>query len=167
MHAFAVSPRTDVAAMGAKEDAEAIFGEGNVQRFLDAFADRDRGGTGTISGSEVPHLLRSNGLAPTELQVSQYLAEAGGPDGKVTTDQVLSFCVRTGKDESTLDELSLFFAPFDPDDKGVVPKHVFRNLMTNVGESFPPEQVDDMIADICGGANEIDYRNFLSVIMQK
>lgn len=156
------------AQMTAADKAVAIFGPGKVDAIQRAFMDTaEKNLDKRIDPSEIGHLMRAQGLVPTEAQIAEYVREVKGQ--AIDFDRFLALCVRTGRDDSKFEDLVQFFAPFDPKGTGRVPTRVFRNLMQNMGEVFRPDEVDEMLRD-CGSAyngDSINYREFLSLIMQR
>merc|ERR1711924_227659 len=128
------------------EKAVSIFGMPKVEAIHRAFQDAaEKNIDKRIDPHEIGHLMRAQGLVPTEAQIDQYIREAKNLN--IDFERYLGLCVRTGKDDSRFEDLVQFFAPFDPKGTGRLPVKVFRNLMQNMGESFRSEEVDEILRD--------------------
>ena len=146
--------------MSSTNAAEILFGRKKVESFITAFKEVDTDQDGRVSAIEIGNMLRSQGLAPTQKQVAQYLDELQKEGGSFVLQRFLDICVSCGRNDTRATDLLDFFSPFDPQGTGKVSVKVFRNLMENVGEVFRRTEVDEIIKDFAKG-DDIDYRSML------
>lgn len=146
--------------------AETLFGKKKTEALLGAFREADKDRDGKVGASEIGRLLRSQGLAPTEKQVGEYVAELQTEGGFFTTARLLEIAVKCGRNDTRASDLLEFFAPYDPQNSGKIPVKIFRNLMENVGETFRRHEVDELVRDFAVG-EVIDYRAMLQIVTQK
>lgn len=146
--------------------AEVLFGRKKVDAMNEAFKEADTDRDGKVAASEIGNLMRSQGLAPSEKQVGEYISMINREGGFFVAKQFLDFCVLCGRNDSRLSDFLEFFAPYDAQNTGKIPVAVFRNLMENVGEVFKRSEVDELVRDFSKG-DSIDYRKMLQTIGQR
>ena len=144
------------------QTAETVFGKKKADALLAAFREADFDKDGKVGASEIGRMLRSQGLAPTEKQVSEYVAEINRDGGFFTGHRFLEVAVRLGRNDTRASDLVQFFAPYDPENSGKIPVKVFRNLMENVGETSKRGEVDELVGDFASG-DVVDYRAMLQM----
>ncbi|KAF9348614.1 hypothetical protein BGX34_002383 [Mortierella sp. NVP85] len=111
----------------------------------DAFNLYDRKGTGNIAASSLGDLLRAVGQNPSEAEVQDLIAQHD-PNGT----SVLSFGTFTTivgrtdgyKPAATVSEMIEGFRAFDRENTGVVPASELRHVLTTMGESLSPTEID-------------------------
>ena len=146
--------------MAAVSPAEVLFGRKKVEQMLQAFKEADTDKDGKVAASEIGNLMRSQGLAPSEKQVGEYISLLTREGGFFIPQRFLEICVQCGRNDSRLSDFLEFFAPYDPQATGKIPVLVFRNLMENVGEVFKRSEVDELIRDFAKNET-VDYRKML------
>ena len=146
--------------------AEVLFGRKKVEAMSEAFNEADTDRDGKVAAAEIGNLMRSQGLAPSQKQVAEYISIINREGGFFVARQFLDFCVLCGRNESRLSDFLDFFATYDQQNTGKIPVAVFRNLMENVGEVFKRSEVDELVRDFARG-DTIDYRKMLQTISQK
>ena len=91
-------------------------------------------------------------------------------DGNGTIDfkEFLGLMVRKMKDTDTEEELLEAFKVFDRDTNGFITSHELRHVMTSLGESLTPEEIEEMVkeADV-DGDGQINYDEFVKMMMSK
>lgn len=149
--------------------AEGLFGRKRLDAMVSAFRELDKDKDGRLSVKEIGFILRSQGLCPSEKQISGFQSEIESEGGFFNKSKFIDIAVRCGRSEhQRANELVDFFSPFDENRTGIIPARVFRNLMENAGEPFKRSQVDEMIKEFSVNENgDIDYRQFLLKISQK
>eukprot|EP00397_Hematodinium_sp_SG-2012_P069135 GEMP01116479.1.p1 GENE.GEMP01116479.1~~GEMP01116479.1.p1 ORF type:complete len:147 (+),score=35.98 GEMP01116479.1:38-442(+) len=125
--------------------ADKVFGGAKTNDFRDAFDEADKTGSGRIPFAQVGPALRAQGLCPTEAALKGFKASVGPP-------------------KFLVDDLSLFFLPFDPANTGQIDERVFRNLMLNMGEPFTEKEIDVVLAEMNFTNGVVRYVEFLENI---
>ena len=144
------------------QPTEALFGKKKTEALLAAFREVDRDRDGKVAAAEIGKMLRTQGLAPTEKQVAEFVAEITGEGGVFTSARFLEIAVKCGRNDARVSDLAEFFAPYDLLNSGKIPIKVFRNLMENVGEVFRRGDVDELLRDFAQG-DLVDYRAMLQM----
>ena len=111
-----------------------------------------------------------NGLCPTEAHLRDFRNTALKT---CTMQQLLRLCCSVGKPVMTFEDLQSFFIPYDPKHSGFVTEDVFRMLLSDVGEGFLPDEMDDIIEE-CKAIGDkqivasrgVNYERFLDIVMQ-
>merc|ERR1712017_32397 len=140
-----------------------------IAEFKEAFSLFDKDGDGTVTTKELGTVMRSLGQNPTEAELQDMINEVDA-DGNGTWDfpEFLSLMARKMKDTDTEEELIEAFKVFDRDGNGFISAAELRHVMTNLGEKFTDEEVDEMIreADV-DGDGQINYEEFVKMMMAK
>eukprot|EP00392_Amoebophrya_sp_AT5.2_P009283 g9311.t1 len=155
--------------------AVAALGVDVVEKLKMEFRSRDRLQTGGLQLEEVAYILRSQGFCPTEAQLRAMLHQGEGETSSninIGWADFLTGALKMGKPDARRQELYAFFAPYDSDGSGFVPTAVFRNLLENVGDFFPKEEVDEICDELNLTGNTstneqvVDYKGFVDLITQ-
>ena len=122
--------------------------EEQIAEFKEAFSLFDTDGDGTVTTEELGTVMRSLGQNPTEAELEDVINEVDA-DGNGTIDfpEFLSLMARKMKDTDTEEELGEAFKVFDRDGNGFTSATELRHVMTNLGEKFTDEEVDEMIRE--------------------
>lgn len=143
--------------------------EEKITEFKAAFELFDKDRDGKITVKELGTVMRNLGQNPTDLELAEMISEVD-LDGNGTIDfkEFLGLMVRKMKDTDTEEELLEAFKVFDRDGNGFITSHELRHVMTNLGESLSPEEVEEMIkeADL-DGDGQINYDEFVRMMMSK
>ena len=143
--------------------------EETINKFKTLFDLFDKDGNGAITTKELGTVMRNLGQNPSEEELKQMIREVDlNGDGTIDFKEFMCLMVKQMKDNDTEEELHNAFKVFDRDQNGYITSHELRNAMTNLGDNFSPEEVEEMIkeADL-DNDNQIDYDEFMKVIMSK
>mmetsp|Transcript_89356 Transcript_89356/g.208009 ORF Transcript_89356/g.208009 Transcript_89356/m.208009 type:complete len:157 (-) Transcript_89356:181-651(-) len=145
---------------------DAVLSEIQVSEFKEGFDLFDAEGNGTILIKDLPTLMRALGQTPSDAEHQEMVAEVDF-DGNGTVDfpEFLTLISRKMKTTDFEEELIAAFTVFDRDNNGFINSHELRNVMSNIGEKFTDDEVDEMIrtADVdCDG--QINYEEFVKMM---
>jgi calmodulin len=143
--------------------------EEKIAEFRAAFELFDRDRDGKITTKELGTVMKNLGQNPSETELEEMIKQVD-LDGNGTIDfkEFLGLMVRKMKDTDTEEELLEAFKVFDRDSNGFITSHELRHVMTNLGQSLSPEEIEEMVreADI-DGDGQINYDEFVKMMMSK
>ena len=143
--------------------------EEKIAEFRAAFELFDRDRDGTITTKELGTVMKNLGQNPSETELEEMIKQVD-LDGNGTIDfkEFLGLMVRKMKDTDTEEELLEAFKVFDRDGNGFITSHELRHVMSNLGQSLSPEEIEEMVreADV-DGDGQINYDEFVKMMMGK
>ena len=108
----------------------------------------ERGYPRTVATEELGTVMRSFGQNLTEAELEDMINEVDADgDGTIDFPELLSLTTRKMKDTDTKEELGEAFKVFDRDGDGFTSVTELRHVITNLGEKFTDEEVDEMIRE--------------------
>ena len=143
-----------------------LFTKEQIVEHQNAFTLFDKNKDGVINVREMQKTLSALGIDFTEPEIKEIMKEAGPRVEELDFNQFINIVARKQLFEEVEKEL-LFDKIFDIHDKGFLTEEVVRHVLTNVGDKFTDEQVDEWLkeADFDGDGliNKDDfYRMMLS-----
>jgi len=143
--------------------------EEKIAEFRAAFELFDRDRDGTITTKELGTVMKNLGQNPSETELEEMIKQVD-LDGNGTIDfkEFLGLMVRKMKDTDTEEELLEAFKVFDRDGNGFITSHELRHVMSNLGQSLSPEEIEEMVreADV-DGDGQINFDEFVKMMMSK
>jgi calmodulin len=113
--------------------------------------------------------MRSLGQNPTEAELQDMINEIDAM-GNRTIDfpEFLTVMARKMKDTDKPDDIKDAFKVFDKERNGFISSAELKNIMTQLGEKFSEEEVDEMLreADV-DGDGQINYDEFVDMMTLK
>mmetsp|Transcript_60303 Transcript_60303/g.166913 ORF Transcript_60303/g.166913 Transcript_60303/m.166913 type:complete len:155 (+) Transcript_60303:63-527(+) len=145
---------------------DALLTEVQISEFKEAFDLFDTEANGTISIKDLQTLMRALGQNPSDTEYADIVTEVDADsNGTVDFPEFLNLMSRKMRSTDIEEELIVAFRVFDKDHNGFINATELRNVMTNIGEKFSDDEVEDMIrsADIdCDG--QINYEEFVKMM---
>ncbi|ESQ42143.1 hypothetical protein EUTSA_v10014926mg [Eutrema salsugineum] len=135
-----------------------------ISEFKETFSLFDKDGDGFISMKELGTVMASSGQNPTEAELQDMINEVDADgNGKIDFPEFLNLMARKMKDTTdSEEELKEAFKAFDKDQNGFISAADLRHVMTNLGENFTDEVVDEMIRKAgVDGDGQIKYDDFV------
>lgn len=133
----------------------------------EAFVVFGKNGDDTIATNELGTVMRSLGANPTPAEVENMIKEVDA-DGSGAID-LQDFCTLMGRMMKNADseaDLVEAFRVFDKDGNGFISAAEARQVMSNLGENLPEEEIDEIIREIDPeGEGQINYANFVKTMM--
>ncbi len=143
--------------------------EEEIAEFKEAFSLFDKDGDGGITTKELGTVMRSVGQNPTEAELADMIFEVD-QDRSSTIDfpEFLTLMARKMNDTDSEEEIQEAFRVFDKDSTGFISTAELGHVLTDLGEMYTDEQLDEMIreADVDGDA-VINYEEFVKMMMSK
>lgn len=121
------------------------------RKIADAFDTFDHSGTKTIDAREVGTVVRSLGCCPTEAEIQELVMRMEEPTnpGNVHLGKFLPLvtsCINEHKFQpSPPEQLLEAFQTLDPLGKGFLTKEYMSTIMTQDGEPFTQDELDEML----------------------
>jgi calmodulin len=143
--------------------------EEKIAEFRAAYELFDKDRDGKITTKELGTVMKNLGQNPNEAELEQMIKEVDlNGDGTIDFKEFLGLMVRKMKDTDTEEELLEAFKVFDKDGNGFITTHELRTVMTTLGESLTPEEIEEMVreADI-DGDGQINFNEFIKMMMSK
>ena len=147
-----------------------------ITEFSELFAYYDKAGKGTVSAAQVPEMVRSCGMSPTETEMKRLVAKLN-KSGKTKLNLVAflklletsEFSTRSAKD----DVLSAFrvYAGTKDAPSGYISRADFITVMTKFGDSLSKKEMDKLLEAVdkskvdVDRAGNINFRDFVSKVL--
>ncbi|KAL8275552.1 hypothetical protein Esti_000503 [Eimeria stiedai] len=128
----------------------------DTRELIAAFKDVSGGG-GLILTLQAGNLARRLGLAPSLKEIEE-LKVAAGEYCDMST--FATFCKEVTHESDSPDLLAELFECYDRGNTGKVPLRVVKNVLQNCGEVLTSEEMDAVLAELGGPADEINYKAF-------
>ncbi|CAO1628608.1 unnamed protein product [Jaminaea pallidilutea] len=134
--------------------------------YKEAFALFDKKGTGAIPRESLGDLLRALGQNPTQAEVQELVASAGGRDIDYQTFSQILHRPNGFKPAGTPEEFIRGFQVFDKEGNGFIGVGELRYVLTSLGEKLSDEEVDELLKGVqIGNDGNINYESFVRQIL--
>ena len=130
---------------------------------FDAF---DEGKKGSLPISELPNVLRSLMLNPTEAEMADIVKSVGGSSFGV--DQLNTSVENYLPNQPTMEDTLEAFKVFDKEGKGMIDEPGLRHILTQLGEKFTAEECDQAMKELDEAKKDngdIDYAKLVKIMM--
>lgn len=137
-----------------------------LEELKEAFAIYDLNGDGIITTRELGSVMRALGLNPTEAEILNFIKEMDTDnDGSINFQEFSIMMADKMKNIDTEEDIIEAFKVFDMEKKGYITVHELRHIMTNLGEKFTEQEVNDMMREADGdGDGKINYADFVKIM---
>lgn len=140
--------------------------EDQISEYQETFSLFDNRGDGKIFAIQLGEVLRAMGQNPTEAEVKK-CGYNQDPDYRVSFEQFLPILqtVSKNRDTSTFEDFVEGFKVFDKEQNGTMSSAELRHLMTSLGERLSDEEVSELIAGQEDSRGNINYEEFVKLVM--
>ncbi|XP_061172583.1 calmodulin-like [Saccostrea echinata] len=138
----------------------------NITEFRAAFEMLDTSGTGKVAISQLPDIIRK--IDPTARRSDiNNMAKLLNKDGEFGFHDFVNALTLRMRQADIEDELQRAFRIFDKDGDGYITVRELRHLMTNLGEKYTEEEVNEMIqiADF-NQKGKVDFQDYIKLVTQ-
>jgi calmodulin len=145
------------------------FSEEKIAEFKEAFTLFDKDGDGTITTAELGTVVRALGKNPTEAEIKGIIKEVD-PDGRGLIDfqEFLNVMSRPLRDYDNEKDLKDAWKVFDKEGQGFILTTELRHVLTKIGETLSPEEMDELIKEADPDQDgKILYEDFIKVMTAK
>ncbi|XP_038617367.1 dynein regulatory complex protein 8 isoform X1 [Tachyglossus aculeatus] len=154
-----------------KDNAEAVVGE--IQKKIkDAFEVFDLETNNTVDVREIGTIIRSLGCCPSEGELHDLIAEVeeDEPTGYIHWEKFLPMMTKVLMEKRYRpipeDILLRAFEVLDPSKRGHLTKEELVKFMTEEGEPFTQEEMEEMLsAAVDPDSNIINYKDYLAMMV--
>jgi len=142
------------------------FSEDQVAEFQEAFALFDTRGDGMIPANQVGEVLRALGQNPTEADVRR-LVQNQKTEGRVSFETFLPIlqAVSQKKISDTVEDFIEGLRHFDKDGNGFISSAELRHMLTSLGEKMTEEEVESLIHGQEDSHGNINYEEFVKMVL--
>jgi len=142
------------------------------KKIVEAFLIFDHHGQKTVDVREIGSILRFLGCVPSEQEVSEVIAETEFEDsnGIVHLAKFLPYVhqllIERRMEPVPIEKLLEAFQVLDPEGKGYVTREFMTKIMSEEGEQFSQEELEELFScAIEGSGNLIPYEYYLNQLM--
>eukprot|EP01104_Vermistella_antarctica_P001104 TRINITY_DN11161_c0_g1_i1.p1 TRINITY_DN11161_c0_g1~~TRINITY_DN11161_c0_g1_i1.p1 ORF type:complete len:173 (+),score=60.19 TRINITY_DN11161_c0_g1_i1:72-521(+) len=136
-----------------------------VAEFKQAFSLYDTAGTGSIAVEQLGTVMRAVGKCPSGAEIRDIVAQYEFAEGTIDFATFITI-MEANKDNfnKTEEDIQSAFRMFDKQNTGTVSCTEFKHIITSIGETFTPEEVDAFIAEADCGNGTINYVEYCKVL---
>ena len=141
--------------------------EEKIHEYKEAFDMFDKNKKGTISANDITKIMKNFGYPISRKEVEKMVAEMDtSGNGELDFEEFVTFMQKQTQyiDESDEDQVLKAFKSFDKDHDGKITNYEFKYLLTQMGDKFSEEEVDQLFKecnlDINGTLVYQDFINF-------
>ncbi|XP_028611085.1 dynein regulatory complex protein 8 [Grammomys surdaster] len=163
--------RTKMAEEKDAEGTEAVVADLH-KKIKEAFEVFDHESNNTVDVREIGTIIRSLGCCPTEGELHDFIAEVEEeePTGYIRFEKFIPVMTRVLMERKyrpiAEDVLLRAFEVLDPAKRGFLTKDELVKYMTEEGEPFSQEEMEEMLsAAIDPESNAINYRDYITMMV--
>lgn len=138
-----------------------------IKELEEAFFLFDYDKDGKITCKEIPPVVRSVGLNPTEAELKEIVNDVNGIGGKVDVATLSQLIVKRVRDlKTTAEELKDAFQVFDKQGTGLIAVQDLKLSLTTLGERLTDEELDELIREVDqDGEGMVCYEDVVRVLL--
>ncbi|XP_054550928.1 dynein regulatory complex protein 8 isoform X3 [Talpa occidentalis] len=154
-----------------REGSELLIAEYN-KKIKEAFEVFDHESNNTVDVREIGTIIRSLGCCPSERELHDLIAEVEEeePTGYIRYEKFLPVMTQVLMEKRYRpipeDVLLRAFEVLDPDKLGFIPKEELIKFMTEEGEPFSQEEMEEMLSAAIGPeSTSIHYKEYIAMMV--
>jgi calmodulin len=135
-----------------------------IAEFKEAYSVFNKNADGQLTARELGSLMRALGQQATEAELADMVLE-GDLDGNGTIDfpEFLSLMNRKFQEADNDDAMGEAFKVFDKNGDGYISAAELKMLLSNLGEKFTEDEIDEMVADADQDKDgQLSYNEFVN-----
>lgn len=139
----------------------ALFNQGQIQEFKEAFTMIDQDRDGLIGSGDLAAIYQQIGLNPDPKQLDTMLKEAPGQLNFTHFLTLFGEKMHGTDPEATLRDS---FKMFDPEGTGKLAEEYVKDLLMNVGDQFSKDEIKQTWKEAPIEGGQLDYMKFVQII---
>jgi len=148
----------------APSNVFAMFRQSQVQEFKEAFTMIDQNRDGVIDIEDLKDMYSNLGRIPPDDELKEMLKEAPGP---INFTMFLNLFGEKLSGTDPEDTIRQAFSMFDDDNQGKLPEEYLKDLLSNMGDNFSPEEIKQVWKEAPLEKGYFDYKTFVGVLKGK
>lgn len=126
----------------------------------------DQRGDGKIAAAQLGDVLRALGQNPTEIEVKK-CGYANNPDARISFEVFIPILqtISKNRDHATFDDFVEGLKMFDKDQNGFITSAELRHILTSLGDRLSDEDVDQLFQGVEDSQGNINYEEFIKMVM--
>ncbi|XP_014240259.1 myosin-2 essential light chain isoform X1 [Cimex lectularius] len=138
----------------------------SIEEFQEAFQLFDSRGDNKIHVSQIGDALRALGQNPTESEVKKFTNQHK-PDERISFEVFLPIyqTISKGRSSDSAEDFVEGLRHFDKDGNGFISSAELRHLLTTLGEKLTDEEVEQLLAGQEDSQGNVNYEDFVQMVM--
>jgi len=135
-----------------------------MQEMKEAFTMIDQNRDGIIDIEDLKDMYSNLGRIPPDDELKQMLKEAPGP---LNFTMFLNLFGEKLSGTDPEDTIRQAFSMFDDDNKGTLQEEYLKDLLSNMGDNFSPEEIKQVWKEAPLEKGQFDYKTFVGILKGK
>jgi Ca2+-binding EF-hand superfamily protein len=148
-------------AQRATSNVFAMFDQAQIQEFKEAFNMIDQNRDGFVDKEDLHDMLASLGKNPTEKYLEEMMSDSPGP---INFTMFLTMFGEKLNGTDPEDVIKNAFGCFDENNTGFIHEDRLRELLTQMGDRFTEDEVDEMYREAPIKNGQFDYVEFTRIL---
>lgn len=141
-----------------------MFRGAQVQEYKEAFTMIDQNRDGVIDIEDLKDMYSNLGRIPPDAELNEMLKEAAGP---LNFTMFLNLFGEKLSGTDPEDTIRQAFSMFDEAGKGHIPEEYLKDLLSNMGDNFTPEEIKQTWKEAPLEKGMFDYNSFVGTLKGK
>jgi len=141
-----------------------MFRQAQIQEYKEAFTMIDQNRDGIIDIEDLKDMYSNLGRIPPDDELKQMLKEAPGP---LNFTMFLNLFGEKLSGTDPEDTIRQAFSMFDDDNKGTLQEEYLKDLLSNMGDNFSPEEIKQVWKEAPLEKGQFDYKTFVGILKGK
>ncbi|RUS74453.1 hypothetical protein EGW08_017791 [Elysia chlorotica] len=142
------------------------YTEDDLADIQETFNLFDTRGDNKIAASQLGDVLRALHQNPTEQEIRK-CGYSQNPDARISFETFFPILQTISKNRvvPSLEDFVEGFRVFDKDQNGTISSAELRHILTSLGEVMTDEEVDQLVGNIEDAQGNINYEEFITMVM--
>jgi len=141
-----------------------MFRPPQIAEFKEAFGMIDQNQDGVIDLSDMKEIHSNLGRIPPDAELTAMIKEASGP---LNFTMFLTLFGEKLHGTDPEEAIRAAFAMFDVEGNGKIPEEYIKDLLSNMGDNFTPEEIKQTWKEAPLEKGVFDYKTFVGILKGK